>query len=169
MLLFQVFLGSVLLAQSGYDIKVNIKPFRKQYIYLGYHYGKRKALADSVLLDLNSSGEFKGKKALGGGIYFIVSPQKQILFELLIDKQQNFSITADTTNLPSSIRFMGSTDNFIFQSYTLRLNKVGRKSMTCKIWFQISDQKQKEPVQQRIQKLNLRFCNTGIAWKKISE
>ena len=98
-------LGASLFAQSGYDIKVNIKPFKKQYVYLGYHYGKKKALADSALLDANSTGQFKGTKALGGGIYFIVSPQKQILFELLIDKQQHFSISADTTQLPSSIKF----------------------------------------------------------------
>src|SRR5436305_2812055 len=109
--LFLLCLGSFASAQPGYNIKVNIKPFKKQYIYLGYHYGKKKALADSTIVDENSNGLFTGTKPLNGGIYFIVSPQKQILFELLIDKQQRFSITADTTNLPGSIKFSGSTDN----------------------------------------------------------
>src|SRR5438105_4626939 len=114
-------------AQAGYNIKVNIKPFKKQYIYLGYHYGKKKALADSTIVDENSNGLFTGTKPLNGGIYFIVSPQKQILFELLIDKQQRFSITADTTNLPGSIKFSGSTDNALFQEYTNRLNQIGKE------------------------------------------
>src|SRR5690349_12155171 len=114
-------------AQTGYNIKVNIKPFKKEYIYLGYHYGKKKALADSTILDENSNGLFTGTKPLNGGIYFIVSPQKQILFELLIDKQQHFSIVADTSNLPGSIKFSGSPDNTLFQTYTLRLNEVGKE------------------------------------------
>ena len=59
-------------AQPGYNIKINIKPFQKQYIYLGYHYGKKKALADSTILDENSNGLFTGTKPLNGGIYFIV-------------------------------------------------------------------------------------------------
>ena len=148
-------LGASLFAQSGYDIKVNIKPFKKQYVYLGYHYGKKKALADSALLDANSTGQFKGTKALGGGIYFIVSPQKQILFELLIDKQQHFSISADTTQLPSSIKFTGSSDNTLFQTYTVRLNKVGREITDLqKLSTQITDPAQKEPIQKKMQSLN---------------
>jgi len=148
-------LGASLFAQSGYDIKVNIKPFKKQYVYLGYHYGKKKALADSALLDANSTGQFKGTKALGGGIYFIVSPQKQILFELLIDKQQHFSISADTTQLPSSIKFTGSSDNTLFQTYTVRLNKVGREITDLQnLSTQITDPAQKEPIQKKMQSLN---------------
>ncbi len=150
-----MFIGSLVLAQPGYEIKVNIKPFKKQYIYLGYHYGKKKALADSALLDLNSNGVLKGNKLLGGGIYFIVSPQKQILFELLIDKQQRFSIVADTANLPSSIKFTGSTDNSLFQTYTIRLNKVGRQINDLQnLSTQLNDPAQKNDVQQQIQKLN---------------
>ena len=148
-------LGASLFAQSGYDIKVNIKPFKKQYVYLGYHYGKKKALADSALLDANSNGEFKGTKSLGGGIYFIVSPQKQILFELLIDKQQRFSISADTAQLPSSIKFTGTSDNSLFQTYTVRLNKVGREITDLQnLSAQMTDPVQKEPLQKRIQNLN---------------
>jgi len=149
----QVFIGSILMAQTGYNIKVNVKPFKKQYIYLGYHYGKKKALADSALLDDNSAGAFKGAKSLGGGIYFIVSPSKQILFELLIDKQQNFSVVADTANLPNSIKFTGSSDNTLFQAYTLRLNKMGREIASLQqATAQHPDQAQKNQV--RIQKLN---------------
>ena len=154
-LLCQGLLGSALMAQTGYNIKVNVKPFKNQYLYLGYHYGKKKALADSTLLDANSKGVFKGSKALAGGIYFIVSPQKQILFELLIDKQQNFSIEADTSSLPNSIKFSGSSDNSLFQSYTVRLNKVGSEIAELqKTTVQKTGQSQGNDKQQRIQKLN---------------
>ena len=112
-------------AQTGYNINITLKPYKNSYIYLGYHYGKMKALADSVLLDENSSGTFKGKQPLLGGIYFVVSPRKEILFELLIDKQQNFTIKADSAGLPNSVAFTGTSDNTSFQNYTKFANTTG--------------------------------------------
>jgi len=95
---------------QGYNIRLTLKPFTNSKVYLGYHYGKVKAVADSVVLDGNSTGVFKGVEKLPGGIYFIVSPKKEILFELLIDQQQQFSISADSARLPSSIVFTGSPE-----------------------------------------------------------
>jgi hypothetical protein len=112
-------------AQTGYNINITLKPYKNSYVYLGYHYGKMKALADSVLLDENSKGTFKGKQPLPGGIYFVVSPRKEILFELLIDKQQQFTITADSAGLPNSVVFTGSPDNAAFQNYTRFANTTG--------------------------------------------
>jgi len=154
-LFLHLFIGSVLLAQTGYSIRVNIKPFKNQYLYLGYHYGKRKALADSTLVDANSKGIFKGSKPLAGGIYFIVSPQKQILFELLLDKQQNFSITADTSDLPGSVKFIGTPDNALFQAYTLRINKAGREVTAAQQALATTgNPAEQKSLQQKIQRLN---------------
>ncbi|MBL7735089.1 MAG: DUF5106 domain-containing protein [Chitinophagaceae bacterium] len=121
-------LASLLLAhaQTGYDIAITLKPYKNSYIYLGYYYGKIKALADSTLLDEHSSGRFTGKERLPGGIYFIVSPNKEILFETLLDKQQHFSITADTADLPSGIVFSQSRDNAQFQEYSSFAAQMGK-------------------------------------------
>ncbi len=107
-------------SQTGYSIRLHLKPYTGGKVYLGYYYGKIRALADSAQLDGNSDGLFSGKDKLPGGVYFIVSPGRSILFELLIDSQQNFSVEADTNNLPSSVVFSGSgsTDNVVFQAYT---------------------------------------------------
>lgn len=118
-------LGFVSQAQKGYSINITLKPYKNTYIYLGYYYGTKKALADSALLDGSSKGVIKGKQLLPGGIYFIVSPKKEILFEVLIDKQQRFSIVADTSNLPSGAVFLNSVDNSLFQQYTRFANKTG--------------------------------------------
>jgi len=117
-------LGST--AQQGYNIKIALKPYKSAKIYLGYYYGKMKAIADSTILNENSIGSFAGKESLHGGIYFVVSPKKEILFEVLIDKDQEFSITADTTNLPGSVIFSGTTDNTQFQSYSAFANQTGQ-------------------------------------------
>ncbi|HJU45630.1 MAG TPA: DUF4369 domain-containing protein, partial [Chitinophagaceae bacterium] len=110
---------------TGYTIPIVLTPYKNQYIYLGYYYGKVKALADSVKLDNNSTGVFKGSKALPGGIYFIVSPKKEIAFELLLDKQQHFSIRADSAGGPDKVVFTGSADNTVFQTYSRSVNKTG--------------------------------------------
>jgi thiol-disulfide isomerase/thioredoxin len=114
-------------AQSGYDISITLKPYKNQYVYLGYYYGKLRALADSAKLNASSSGKFIGKTKLPGGIYFIVSPKKEILFEVLIDKQQRFSIVADTTSIPASVAFTGSPDNTMFQDYSKFISAHGKE------------------------------------------
>ena len=113
--------------QGGYQIKLTLKPYQREQVYLAYYYGKVKAVADSAILDQNSSCTFQGKEKLPGGIYFIVSPRKEILFELLLDRNQHFSIEADTAGLPGSIRFTGSADNTLFQSYTPHVGKLGKE------------------------------------------
>src|SRR3569832_1344981 len=107
------------MSQNGYDIRLTLKPYKNSKVYLGYYYGKIKAVADSTTLDDNSSGRFTGAERLTGGVYFIVSPSRSILLELLIDSQQHFSLSADTLNQPGSISFTGSSDNTLFQEYTL--------------------------------------------------
>src|SRR5687768_8390635 len=116
----------ILSAQTGYQIRVSMKPFSASKIYLAYYYGKMKAIADSTVLDAAGNGMFSGKKQLPGGIYFLVSPRKEILFEILIDKPQPFSIRADTSNLPFSVSFSGSPVNSQFQSYTTFATRTGK-------------------------------------------
>ncbi len=85
--------------ETGYSIPITLTPFKNTWVYLGCYYGKYKNLSDSVFLNANSQGVFKGKNKLPQGIYFVVSPAKYLLFELLMDKDQHFTIKADTTNL----------------------------------------------------------------------
>src|SRR5689334_25209073 len=86
-------------AQNGYEIKVTLKPFKNQYIYLGHYYGKQLPIIDSAMLNDKSQAVFKGNKKLGGGIYLIGYPDKAQHFEIAIDKSQRFSIIADTAKL----------------------------------------------------------------------
>ena len=86
-----LFLSFSLFAQNAYEIKVTLKPFKNQYIYLGHYYGKQLPIIDSVLLNDKSEGIFKGTKKLGGGIYLVGYPDRAHNFELLVDKNQKFS------------------------------------------------------------------------------
>lgn len=109
--------GFLFAQQNEFELKVTFKPFKNQYIYLGYHYGKQKPIIDSVMLDNNSVGVFKRAKKLEKGIYLIGYPNKTGYFEILIDKEQKFSVTADTVNLLPTMKFEGSPDNTLFLQY----------------------------------------------------
>src|SRR4051812_31008034 len=102
---------------NGYNIPITITPYKNTWIYLGCYFGKYKNLSDSAWINEKSQGVFKGKEKLPQGIYFAVSPQKFLLFEFLMDKQQNFTIKADTTNF-SNVTITNSPENQLFQEYT---------------------------------------------------
>lgn len=117
-LLISFFCYSFLPAQNNeFELKVTFKPFKNQYIYLGYHYGKQNPIVDSVLLDQNSFGVFKRNKKMEKGVYLVGYPGKTGYFEILIDKEQKFSVFADTANLMGTLRFEGSPDNVLFLQY----------------------------------------------------
>lgn len=111
-----VLVAAVVFAQTGYEIKVTLKPFKNQYVYLGHYSGKQFPIVDSVKLNDKSEGVFKGNKALGGGIYVVAYPSKNKFIEVLVDKKQHFSLIADTADL-SKRKFLNSPDNDLFIAY----------------------------------------------------
>ncbi|MES2880672.1 MAG: thioredoxin-like domain-containing protein [Bacteroidota bacterium] len=112
-------------AQNGYEIKVTLKPFKNQYIYLGHYYGKQLPIIDSVKLNANSEGIFKGTQKLGGGIYLIGYPDRARNFEMLVDKNQHFSVFADTLT-PQKITFLNSAENDGFKAYQQYMSSNGQ-------------------------------------------
>jgi hypothetical protein len=111
-------------AQNGYEIKVTLKPFKNQYIYLGHYYGKQLPIIDSALLNDKSEAVFKGDKKLGGGIYLVGYPDRSRNFEIAIDKSQKFSVIADTAHI-QAISFQNSPENTEFKAYQQFMQKNG--------------------------------------------
>jgi len=116
-LLLAVFASAAAMAQTGYEINVTFKPFRNEYIYLGHYFGKQYPIIDSAKLDENSQAVFRGTKNLQGGIYLVGYPGKAGFFEILVDKDQHFSVTADTATIRKGLVFQGSADNELFNAY----------------------------------------------------
>jgi thiol-disulfide isomerase/thioredoxin len=76
------------------------------------------------VLNEKSEGVFKGAQKLTPGIYFLVNPKYNILFDFLVDETQNFKIVADTNNL-SNYSIIGSSENDLFKEYSVAVNKIG--------------------------------------------
>ena len=125
-----LFFSVSVFAQTGYEIKVTLKPFTKGYLFLAHYYGQKQALVDSVPINKNSEAVFSGKEKLPGGIYMIAFPNKNGYFELVIDKEQRFSVSADSADLLRSVKFTGSKENQLFKSYQDFTTVVGGEMNT---------------------------------------
>jgi thiol-disulfide isomerase/thioredoxin len=109
---------------KGRNISITLTPLKNCKVYLGSYYGNGKALVDSTFLNDKSQGVFKGPTKLTGGIYFVVSPQLVIQFDLLMDKKQQFSIVADTAFKDKAV-ITGSPDNDLYKSYAVFTGSKG--------------------------------------------
>jgi thiol-disulfide isomerase/thioredoxin len=115
------------LSAQGYKIKVNIPLFKDSSIILGHYLANGNALYpnDTLKLDKNGTGVFKGPKPLPGGMYFIYLPAKKY-FDLILSESQLFSIdVTDTVNFLKTVKFKGSAENQLFYNYR---NLIGVKS-----------------------------------------
>ena len=102
---------------QGYNVKVKITPFVKDSTYyLANYFGDKQYIQDSAKADASGTLLFKGKEKLPGGIYLFVLPSKKY-FELIIDKEQNFSAETDTIDMVKNMQVKGSQDNQFFYDY----------------------------------------------------
>jgi peroxiredoxin len=106
----------------AYSIKVKINGLKDTVCYLAHYYGDSNSLKDTAKIDSQGKGAFEGKEALPGGIYLVVLPSKKY-FEIMIDKEQNFSLETDTANLVKSMKIKGSKENELFYEYLHFIDK----------------------------------------------
>jgi thiol-disulfide isomerase/thioredoxin len=121
-----LFLSLMVMGQDGYEIKVTLKPFKNEYIFLGHYNGQNLPVIDSARVNEKSEAVFKGNKKLGGGIYLIGYPDKSRIIEFLLDKNQKFSIIADTANT-RNVAFINSPENIAFRNYQNDMITLGQE------------------------------------------
>lgn len=112
-------------SKPGYEITATTD-YKNATIYLGDYYKKSRLVVDSAKANANGVAVFKGTQKLPQGIYFIASPQRVIMFDMLMDAPQHFSLVADSTK-PGQIKFTGSPDNDVFAGYSNFLAGISPK------------------------------------------
>ena len=111
--LFLLIPGLYLKAQQGYKIDVSVNGFQASEAYLAYYYGNKQYIKDTAQA-ANGSFTFAGEEPLDGGIYLVVLPPSNTYFELVIDKEQRFSVATDTFDFINLIKIKGSKENQVF-------------------------------------------------------
>ena len=127
-----VFIISCIIAGSsvfagGYEIKIKVNGLAGKEVYLGYYFADKTYVKDTIHLDQNGAGVFKGEKKLDGGLYFLVLPTKTIAFEFLVTDVQNFSLTTDTLDYNGNLKIKGSDENIYFNEYQKYISKQNKK------------------------------------------
>lgn len=143
-----IFIGfcSVSFSQ-GYQIKVHIANLPDSTIFLGYYYGDKQYVHDTIALDKKGHGVFKGDKALERGMYFVFLPDKSF-FEVVIDKDQNFSLSTKFTGKPDDlIKYLkseGCTDYQIYIDYQLFMQDKNTAALRIRDKMPAADNKTKK-------------------------
>ena len=78
------FISFSILAQGGYEIKIKINDFDQKQLYLGYHYGDKQYINDTVDIDDKGYFTFTDEEPLKGGVYLVIMPPDNQYFQLLV-------------------------------------------------------------------------------------
>jgi peroxiredoxin len=102
--------------KNGYQIKVKVTGLRDSLCYLANYFGDKQYLRDSANADQQGNLVFKGTEPLKGGIYMIVLPGQKY-FEVIVDKEQHFSLETAPEDYVQNMKITGSADNVRFYDY----------------------------------------------------
>ncbi len=102
---------------QGFKVTLQTPNYQNGLAYLTYYFGKNINIEDSAVINEKGVAVFERNEKLLPGVYSIVFPGKNKLFDFLVDTEQVISIRADTTDLISKTVVTGSTENVLFQQY----------------------------------------------------
>lgn len=114
--LFFLFTVSASKAQN-FKVTLQTPNYQSGLAYLTYYFGKNMNVQDSAIVNSKGVAIFQGKNKLLPGVYSIVFPGKNKMFDFLVDKEQVINIKADTSDLLNKIEVTGSKENILFEQY----------------------------------------------------
>ena len=150
-----LFFSTLSFAQKqGYKIDVKISSYSDSVLYLVNYYGNTNQLKDTCYLD-KGKFTFQGEESLPGGIYLIVTKERKY-FEVLVDKEQFFSVETDYNDFVGPAKFKGSNDNKMFYEYLNYLAKLDkeRKAINEQYKDKSDDEQAQEELQKKLKKVN---------------
>jgi thiol-disulfide isomerase/thioredoxin len=101
---------------AQHNIRITMPAFAGDTLILGHYFRESLVIQDSAILDGKGKGVFSGKQNLPSGLYLVYLPNKN-RFDLLIDKNQVFSIVSDTADLVRKTVITGDNENILFYKY----------------------------------------------------
>ena len=124
-LVFSLYSASSAFAQK-YQISIELKGSSDSTAYLA-HYFDGRIFADDTTQLVNGKGVFSKDKVLDQGIYVIYLPSQKY-FDLLIGKDQEFSISANPENFIESLSIEGSAESKAFHDFQQFMKAQNEKS-----------------------------------------
>jgi thiol-disulfide isomerase/thioredoxin len=133
----------VIAVAQGYELKVRIKNLSGKDLILGHYYGDKRVANDTIKLDMQGQGTFKGSKKLPEGMYFLLTPARKSV-DIFMTANQTFSVETDNNSLFESLKFSNSPENAAAQTYIKSL--VNTQKESASIRRQIANQTNPEEI-----------------------
>ncbi|HOK60663.1 thioredoxin-like domain-containing protein [Tenuifilum sp.] len=147
--------ASAFAQKNGYRIEVKIDGLTQGDLLLGYHFGDKKYVKDTATVNSKGFAVFEGDTLLPGGIYLVILPEKNY-FEVLVDKNQKFSVATSKDNLLENLKFTNSSENegFIkYQRFMIDMQKQS-KELSEQLKESLSDSLKANAIRDKMNELN---------------
>ena len=107
-------------ANQEHFVRIHINDYQDSMLLLASYYGEKVYLVDSAFKTQNDDFIFKGNEALPPGMYVAINSKKEKLFEFIINKNQNFSLSTRGDNYVLGMIVNNSPENEVFFNYVRR-------------------------------------------------
>ena len=115
--IFMLLMLNIGQAENGYKIEVKLDNYTEKELYLGYYFGDKQYLKDTVQVNEKGAFVFEGEEALGHGFYLVIMAPDNNYFQLLIDDDQHFEVDTDALDANKKMKIEGSKENELFYNY----------------------------------------------------
>lgn len=112
-----LFFATSAIAKNGYQIDLELENFTGKEVILASYYGGSNQVIDTFAVSNKGTLTLKGSEPLKGGVYLVIIPPENKFFELIIDKEQVFSLSCDMENAVETMKIKGSEENRLFYEY----------------------------------------------------
>lgn len=154
-LLIFAFFSTSIFAQSGHKIQVELENYNQEKLMLGYHYGDKQYIKDSVKINSEGQFVFEGEEDLDAGIYLVVMPPDNQYFQILINQgEQRFSVKTDAKAPNQQMQITGSPDNKLFYDFMTFLSDQRPKAEGIKKKMEGANAADKAKFQKELSQIN---------------
>lgn len=120
-------------AQKGHNFRVKLDNYPEKDLVLGFHYGEKQYVKDTVQADADGYFVFKADTLLPSGVYLLVLKPDNNFVQLMIPSDdQVFTVNTDAKDSVNKMKVKGSDDNDLFYTYLQYLSKFRPEADTLR-------------------------------------
>ena len=110
---------------QGYNIRVKLDNYTEKQLVLGFYYGDKTYVKDTVEIGSDGFFTFSADTLLPCGVYLLVTkPDNNFIQFVLPGEGQRFTVHTDVKDAVGKMKFKGSDDNERFYEYLRFLGKM---------------------------------------------
>lgn len=112
--------------KDGHELIFNVKDCNTKKMYLVIHFGEKLIIKDSITPVSSGKYVFRGNKKYDDGLYSLVSEEKRMLLNFIIDRNQFFEYNLDTTGNVVNYTVVNSPENEEMLKFQKRSGLAGK-------------------------------------------